>query len=91
MLKTSHQHSDVFPQEPGGPADCVSCILLFIIPEANEISFETLSAISSFQTEPRHVVFLAGPEATETHHSLACVDRCHKRHKDRRLEAQGHH
>lgn len=41
-------------------ADCVSCILLFIISEENEISFETLSAISSFQIEPHHVVFLAG-------------------------------
>lgn len=43
-----------------GPADCVSRILLFIISEENEISFETLSAISSFKIEPRHVVFLVG-------------------------------
>ncbi len=43
-----------------GPADCVSCILLFIISVENEISFETLSAISSFQIEPHHVVFLVG-------------------------------
>lgn len=48
----------------------------FVISAGNEISFETLSAISSFQIELRHVhclQWLAGGYA-KAHHGLACVD-----------------
>lgn len=71
MAETTYRRPDAFSrawwdQQTVCPAFCVS-----VISDGNEISCETLSAVSSFQAEHRHVVFCDWPEATETHHSLA--------------------